>query len=88
MQKMKEEGIGTQVHYIPVPMHPYYQKLGHNMNNYPNAQGFYNEALSIPLFYGLTPDEQKKVIFIICFPDKTVTDITGPPSTVSKLSTL
>ena len=62
---MKEEGIGTQVHYIPVPMHPYYQKLGHNMNNYPNAQGFYNEALSIPLFYGLTPDEQKKVIFII-----------------------
>jgi perosamine synthetase len=65
MQKMKEEGIGTQVHYIPVPMHPYYQKLGHNMNNYPNAQGYYNEALSIPLFYGLTSDEQKKVIFII-----------------------
>jgi len=65
MQKLKEDGIGTQVHYIPVPMHPYYQKLGHNMINYPNAQDYYNEALSIPLFYDLSLDEQKKVIFII-----------------------
>jgi len=65
MQKLKEDGIGTQVHYIPVPMHPYYQKLGHNMNNYPNAQDYYSQALSIPLFYDLTSDEQKKVIFTI-----------------------
>lgn len=65
MQKMKEDGIGTQVHYIPVPMHPYYQKLGHNMNNYPNAQDYYSQALSIPLFYDLTSDEQKKIIFTI-----------------------
>jgi dTDP-4-amino-4,6-dideoxygalactose transaminase len=65
MKKLKEHGVGSQVHYIPVPMHPYYQKLGHNMNNYPNAQDYYNQALSIPLFYDLTSDEQKKVIFTI-----------------------
>lgn len=65
MQKLKEDGIGTQVHYIPVPMHSYYQKLGHNMTNYPNAQDYYNQALSIPLFYDLTSDEQKKVIYTI-----------------------
>jgi dTDP-4-amino-4,6-dideoxygalactose transaminase len=35
------------------------------MINYPNAQDYYNEALSIPLFYDLSLDEQKKVIFII-----------------------
>jgi len=65
MKKLKEYGIGSQVHYIPVPIHPYYKKLGYNMNDYPNAQDYYIEALSIPLFHDLTSDEQKKVIFTI-----------------------
>jgi len=52
----------TQVHYIPVPAQPYYQRLGFGIGNYPNANSFYHEALSIPLFFGLTDDAQQFVI--------------------------
>lgn len=57
-----EFGIITQVHYLPIPMHPYYQKLGHNMNNLPNALSYYEECLSIPIYYSLTDDELEHVI--------------------------
>lgn len=53
MERLKKEGIGTQVHYIPIPMHPYYQKLGFNHLNYPNALKYYYTCLSIPIFPSL-----------------------------------
>lgn len=62
MTKLLKEGILTQVHYIPVTSHPYYQNLGYDTENYPNSDKYYDEALSIPLFYSLTNREQKKVI--------------------------
>ncbi|NLD46167.1 MAG: UDP-4-amino-4,6-dideoxy-N-acetyl-beta-L-altrosamine transaminase [Clostridiaceae bacterium] len=62
MEKLKDQGIGTQVHYIPVPAQPYYRKLGFKPEDYPNAIAFYNEALSIPLFYDLSDEMQAKVI--------------------------
>lgn len=62
MRALRERGIGTQVHYIPVPCHPYYRNLGHNPEAYPEAMGFYQEALSIPLFYDLKDEEQDKVV--------------------------
>jgi perosamine synthetase len=65
MLKLREQGIGTQVHYIPVPCHPYYKNLGYDIKNYPNAYKFYDQALSIPLFYDLTDKQQKKVIDVI-----------------------
>jgi UDP-4-amino-4,6-dideoxy-N-acetyl-beta-L-altrosamine transaminase len=65
MQNLKESGIGSQVHYIPVPMHPYYFKLGYNLNEYKNAMEYYSQALTIPLFYNLKNNEQQKVIEVI-----------------------
>ena len=62
MAEMISMGIGSQVHYIPVPMHPFYTKLGHSYNNYPVSLKYYQEALSIPLFYELTDQDQKYVI--------------------------
>jgi len=62
MQELKSREIGSQVHYIPVPAHPYYRRLGHTPEDYPNAQKYYQEALSIPLFYDLTDEQQGKVI--------------------------
>lgn len=70
MIKLREKGIITQVHYIPVTSHPYYQKKGYNTKNYSEALTFYNEALSIPLFYSLTKQDQKYVI-------KTLKDLIG-----------
>ncbi len=65
MQELKSRGIGSQVHYIPVPAHPYYRRLGHSPEKYPNAQRYYQKALSIPLFYDLTDDQQEQVITAI-----------------------
>lgn len=62
MIRLRKKGVNSQVHYIPVTSQPYYEKLGYDTNDYPNAQSYYNEALSIPLFYSLKKDDQKKVI--------------------------
>ncbi len=62
MNKLKEDGILSQVHYMPVTSHPYYQKLGFKTSNFPNAESYYEEALSIPLYYSLTDNDQEKII--------------------------
>ena len=62
MQKLREQGIGSQVHYIPVPMQPYYQQLGFAITDYPATDKYYQEALTLPLYYGLTNEEQEFVI--------------------------
>jgi len=64
MKILKEKGVGSQVHYIPVPMQPYYRKQGSNVKNFPNSLNYYEEALSIPLFYNLTNLEQLSIIKI------------------------
>jgi len=65
MHALQEENIFTQVHYIPVTSHHYYKQLGYDTANYPNALKFYDQALSIPLYYDLTNADQEKVINII-----------------------
>jgi perosamine synthetase len=62
MKELRKRDIGSQVHYIPVPAQPFYRKLGFKPEDYPNANGFYKEALSIPLFYDLGDDQQDLVI--------------------------
>lgn len=54
--------IGVNVHYIPIHLQPYYQKLGFSKGNFPNAELFYENALTIPLFPGMTADDQNRVI--------------------------
>lgn len=62
---LKQNGIYCQVHYIPVYWHPYYQKLGYKKGECPNAENFYNKIISIPIYFDLKNDEQKKVITLI-----------------------
>jgi perosamine synthetase len=63
MQILNKEGIGTQVHYIPIYKQPYYQQLYNlNHNNYPNAENYYEQALSIPLYPSLKDNEVQRVI--------------------------
>ena len=62
MRALKARGIGSQVHYIPVPAQPFYRRMGHNPDLYPNARNYYREALSIPLFYELSDAQQDNVI--------------------------
>ena len=62
MEELKNVGIMTQVHYIPVISHPYFQKKNYKDSNFPNCYNYYNSALSIPLFYNLTDKQQSYVI--------------------------
>jgi perosamine synthetase len=62
IKKMKENGIGCQVHYIPVPMNPKYKQLGYEAEKYIHAMKYYQETISIPLYYSMTDEQQLKVI--------------------------
>jgi len=62
IRELQQHGIGSQVHYIPVPAQPYYRELGFRPEDYPNALSYYERALSIPLYYDLSDHEQDRVI--------------------------
>lgn len=62
MNLLFEKGIGTQVHYIPVTRHPYYNNLGYDPTCYPESEKYYRQALTIPLYYGLTDEELEGVV--------------------------
>ena len=61
-EALQAEGVGVNVHYIPVYSFPYYQKMGYKMGECPNAEKLYERIISIPLYYSLTDEEQDKVI--------------------------
>ncbi len=56
------EHIRCQVHYIPVYYHPYYEKIGYQRGLCPNAEHLYERIMSLPLYYGLTGEQQGQVI--------------------------
>jgi dTDP-4-amino-4,6-dideoxygalactose transaminase len=62
IELLKEAGIGTSVHFIPVPHHPYYRKLGYSLNDYPEAERAYHAALSLPLYPGMLEEQIQYVI--------------------------
>jgi perosamine synthetase len=62
IQGLKKIGIMSQVHYIPIPLHPYYKNLGYTVAELPNAIDFYYRILSIPIYPGLSILKQRKVI--------------------------
>lgn len=61
-EKMREKGIGVNVHYIPVYMHPYYQEHGYENVHCANAEEIYSHIISLPLYPGLTSEQQDYVI--------------------------
>ncbi|MBV0914161.1 UDP-4-amino-4,6-dideoxy-N-acetyl-beta-L-altrosamine transaminase [Anianabacter salinae] len=65
MLHLRAQGITTQVHYIPVPAHPYYRAQGFDPQDYPASWGYYHECLSLPLFYDLTDDQQDHIVGVL-----------------------
>lgn len=59
---LRNEGIFCQVHYIPVHTMPYYREIGFNKGDFPHAEKYYDQCLSIPMYPSLTEEEQGKVI--------------------------
>ena len=59
---MRAQGIGVNLHYIPVHTQPYYQKRGFKQGDFPESEQYYAEAISLPMYAGLTDREQDQVV--------------------------
>lgn len=62
---LRAAGIGVQLHYSPVHLQPYYRALGFAEEHFPEAESYASTTISLPLYPGLTFDEQKKVCTIL-----------------------
>lgn len=62
---LRSEGLGVNVHYIPVHTQPYYQKMGFAEGDFPVAENYYKRAISIPLYQGLSFEKQQQVVDIL-----------------------
>ena len=60
--QMAEQGIATNVHYKPLPMHTAYKKLGFSIQDYPNAYDYYHNEVTLPLYSRLTDEEADYVV--------------------------
>jgi len=64
-EQLWQSGIGVNVHYIPVHLQPYYRDLGFGLGDYPEAEHYYDEALTLPLFPGMSESDQDRVIGVL-----------------------
>jgi len=63
MESLVKQGIGTQVHYIPLYRHPYFVKMGgFSSEDFPNCESYYAKTLSLPLFADLEMEEVERVV--------------------------
>jgi len=62
---LKEHNVFTQTHYIPVHLMPYYRQFGWKIGDMPNAENYYRQCLSLPMYPSLSEEEQQFVIQII-----------------------
>ncbi len=60
--ELREQGIGVNLHYIPVHLQPYYQKMGFKQGDFPNAESYYSNAISLPMFHGMSYEQQDEVV--------------------------
>lgn len=64
-EELRENGIGVNLHYIPVHTQPYYEQLGFKAGDFPQAEAYASEAITLPFFYGLTDEEQDQVVAML-----------------------
>lgn len=61
-EALREQGIGVNLHYIPVHTQPYYRRLGFGPGDFPIAEAYYAEAISLPLYPTLPESDQMRVV--------------------------
>lgn len=64
-QGLRDAGILVNLHYIPVHMQPYYQEMGFEEGQFPQAEKYYQEAISIPMFPTMTEEQQDEVVTVL-----------------------
>jgi UDP-4-amino-4,6-dideoxy-N-acetyl-beta-L-altrosamine transaminase len=63
--KLRENGVDVNVHYIPIHTQPYYQELGFKQGDFPQSETYYDHEISIPLFHTMTFEHQNQVATIL-----------------------
>ena len=63
--RLRGSGVNVNLHYIPIYRHPHYSKMGFEKNLFPNAEKYYETAISIPIYPNITDHEQSFVIDVI-----------------------
>lgn len=61
-EALRAAGIGVNVHYIPVHLQPYYRALGFKAGDFPEAEAYYAQAISLPMYPAMTDQQQDEVI--------------------------
>lgn len=61
-EALREQSIGVNLHYIPVHTQPHYQRMGHKVGDYPHAEQYYAEAISLPMYQTLSDSQQDQVV--------------------------
>lgn len=64
-EELRRNSIGVNLHYIPVHTQPYYQRLGFKLGNFHQAEIYYREAISIPIYYNLAEASQDLIVTTI-----------------------
>ena len=64
-EELLEEGIKTNLHYFPVHLQPYYENLGFRYGDFPEAEQFFREAISIPIYPSLSVSLQEAVVKVL-----------------------
>ena len=64
-EAMREAGIGVNLHYIPVHTQPYYERMGFQTGDFLEAEKYYSEAISLPLYPLLSAEEQERVVTVL-----------------------
>ena len=62
---LRAAGIGVQLHYSPVHLQPYYRRLGFSEGDFPEAEAYARNAISLPLYPGLQVHEQERVVQVL-----------------------
>ncbi|HEQ3486064.1 TPA: UDP-4-amino-4,6-dideoxy-N-acetyl-beta-L-altrosamine transaminase [Vibrio cholerae] len=62
---LRDKGIGVNLHYIPVHIQPYYQKMGFREGDFPESEQYYREAISLPMFHAMTEKQQDEVVWVL-----------------------
>ena len=63
--ELRKNGVGVNLHYIPIHMQPYFQNMGFKKGDFPKVEDYYSRAISIPIYQGLTTELQDKVVAVL-----------------------
>ena len=64
-EALREQGIGVNLHYIPLHTQPHYQRMGFKSADFPESQNYYAQAISLPMYQTLTEEQQDRVVAVL-----------------------